>query len=115
MQLKYRGMTYEYNPPQVENLTGKATGKYRGLDWRFCNLKKPPVLQPTHALTYRGVKYSNAPFSEAKQSGVPCSISEQARALMLNHGRTALKRDESMLGRLADEIGLNPAESVHHA
>lgn len=115
MQLKYRGTTYEYNPPKVETMTGKATGKYRGLDWRFCNLKKSPVLQPTHALTYRGVKYSNAPLAEARQSGVTLSVSEQARVLMLNHERAALKRDESMLSRLADEVGLTASESVYHA
>jgi hypothetical protein len=27
-------------------------------DWRFRNLKKPPVLRPTVNLTYRGVKYN---------------------------------------------------------
>lgn len=63
MQLKYRGITYEYTPVQVETVDGKAVGKYRGLEWCFRYIKKPVLTQPTHTLTYRGVKYCNSPFA----------------------------------------------------
>ena len=57
MKLQYRGVSYEYNLPEVETTLGEVGGKYRGLDWRFRNLKKPPVLQPRVSLKYRGVYY----------------------------------------------------------
>ncbi len=115
MKLTYRGTEYNYNPPQVETAAGQKAGKYRGQDWRFHNLKKPPVLQPTHNLTYRGVKYSNHPVA-APEATTPHAVTEKARMLMLEQERTALKREQSMLSRLASEVGLdNSSESYHHA
>ncbi len=115
MKLTYRGITYNYNPPQVETTVGQKAGKYRGQDWRFHNLKKPPVLQPTHNLTYRGVKYSNSPVAAA-EAATPHTVAEKARMLMLNKERTVLKREQSMLSRLAEEVGLdNNTKSYHHA
>lgn len=55
MKLIYRGISYEDNPTVIATVEGKVGGKFRGLDWRFHNLKKPPVLQPPVNLTYRGV------------------------------------------------------------
>lgn len=115
MKLTYRGIEYNYNPPQVETTTGCKAGKYRGQDWRFHNLKKPPVLQPTHNLTYRGVKYSNGAGTTV-EAVTPGTVAEKARILMLNQERTALNREQSMLSRLAEEVGLeNQSESFHHA
>ena len=109
MKLTYRGVTYDYNPPKVERGEEKVGGKYRGLDWRFRNLKKPPVLQPSYNLTYRGVKYSNNPVAATTESqDAPLSVAEKARVLMLNRERATLNRDLSMFNRLADEVGLNP-------
>lgn len=111
MKLTYRGVTYDYNPPQVERGTEKVGGTYRGLDWRFRNLKKPPVLQPSYNLTYRGVKYSNHPVpTPTEAQDAPLSVAEKARVLMLNRERATLNRDLSMFNRLADEVGLN----THH-
>ncbi|MEA5498792.1 DUF4278 domain-containing protein [Limnoraphis robusta] len=107
MKLTYRGIDYQYNPPQVATATGEVAGKYRGQDWRFCNLKKPPVLQPSYNLTYRGVKYSNNPVSAVSGTDSPLTISEKARILMLKRERSEIQRDQSMLNRLADEVGLN--------
>ena len=42
MKLIYRGTAYEYNPPVVNAVEGNVGGKFRGLDWRFHNLKQPP-------------------------------------------------------------------------
>ncbi len=44
MKPVYRGISYDYNPPQVVVQEGKFTGNFRGLDWRFHNLKKPLAL-----------------------------------------------------------------------
>ena len=104
MKLNYRGVSYEYNPPVIETSEAKVGGKYRGLDWRFRNLKKSPVLQPSANLTYRGVAYTNRPT--ATQAKVPASIKEQARWLMLNRKKAAVRRTTSMLRRSAQEFGL---------
>ncbi|EAW38140.1 DUF4278 domain-containing protein [Lyngbya sp. PCC 8106] len=107
MKLNYRGIDYEYNPPEIATSTGAVAGKYRGQDWRFCNLKKPPVLQPSHNLTYRGVKYGNHDVSTESPTETSLTIAEKSRILMLKHERSEMKREQSMLNRLADEVGLN--------
>jgi hypothetical protein len=107
MQLTYRGVTYEYNPPVVEAVTGTVGGKYRGLDWRFRNLKKPPILQPRVNLTYRGVRY-NQPALDKVAPEIPtvASAQEKARTLMMQQTRAIKKRQQSLLSRSATEIGL---------
>ncbi|WP_413165834.1 DUF4278 domain-containing protein [Capilliphycus salinus ALCB114379] len=107
MKLTYRGIEYEYNPPEVATSTGAVAGKYRGQDWRFCNRKKPPVLQPSYNLTYRGVKYGNNPVAAVSRTETPVTIAEKARVSMLKQERSEIKREQSMLNRLADEVGLN--------
>lgn len=99
MKLTYRGISYEYNPPAVETVTGVAVGKYRGLDIRFRHRKKAPVMQPHYNLTYRGVKYNNQPDTEN------VSVSKKARLLAMENERTDMKRSQSMLGRAVEELG----------
>ena len=110
MKLSYRGVSYEYNPPVVETTLGEVGGKYRGLDWRFRNMKKPPILQPRVDLTYRGVRYSHgsAPATPSTESAkIPVlSTQDKARSLMLNHLRALKNRQQSMLNRAAAQVGL---------
>ncbi|WP_204153325.1 DUF4278 domain-containing protein [Leptolyngbya sp. CCY15150] len=54
MQLSYRGVTYDYTPPQVNYNSKEAVGKYRGLDIRFRKVSQPVVQLPTLDLIYRG-------------------------------------------------------------
>ncbi len=114
MQLKYRGATYEYNPPAVEATEGAAIGKYRGLDWRFRNLKAAPVMMPTHNLKYRGVAYSTdsrSSSSETAKTGkstVP--VSELARYRMVSQSRAIEQREQSMLNRLAAQVGVDTSK-----
>ena len=110
MKLIYRGVSYEYNPPVVETVEGKVGGKYRGLDWRFHNLKKPPVLQPPVNLTYRGVTYANRPTATPETVPTGQNIQQQERWLMLNKEKAARNRAESMLRRSAHEVGLVSVE-----
>ena len=105
MKLNYRGVSYEYNPPAVAVDEGKIAGKFRGLDWRFHNHKKPMVLQPNANLTYRGVAYNNHPQTDVDNTATT-SIKESARWLMLNKEKAAKNRAASMLSRAASEIGL---------
>lgn len=57
MELKYRGNSYEYNPPAFELAEGETGGKYRGADWSHRYLKHIPVPQPVANLKYRGMAY----------------------------------------------------------
>lgn len=111
MELCYRGISYEYKPSFVETEQAEVGGKYRGLDWRFRNLKKAPVLLPTANLTYRGVAYNKpgtiAGQTVVKQPVVASSLSEKARVLMVGHTRTIKNRQLSMLTRAASAIGLD--------
>jgi hypothetical protein len=112
MKLCYRGISYDYNPPTVETTQGQMGGQYRGNDWRFRNLKKPPVLQPTKNLVYRGVAYQRGGSSVANavqpqaDPAVP-SVQQQGRCLFYNRARAARTRQQSMLNRTAAELGLN--------
>lgn len=104
MKLNYRGVSYEYNPPVIKTSEKKVGGKYRGLDWRFRNLKQNIVLQPPVNLTYRGVAYSNRPT--AIQEKAPANVREQARWLMLNKKKATNNRGASMLRRSSQKVGL---------
>lgn len=106
MKLTYRGVSYDYNPPVVETTDGNIGGKYRGLDWRFRNLKKPFVLQPTVKLTYRGVAYNNADSVETVPVENPASIQQKARLSIFNQEKETRKRHQNVLNRLATDIGL---------
>ena len=99
MKLTYRGISYEYNPPAVETVTGVAVGKYRGLDIRFRSTKKALVMQPHYNLTYRGVKYNNQPNTEN------VSVSKKAHLLAMENERADMKRSRSMLDRAVEELG----------
>jgi len=109
MKLSYRGISYEYNPPEVKTAQSGAAGKYRGLDWRFRNLNKSPVLQPSANLKYRGVAYQTAgspSISSVEPTKTPTlSTQDKARSLMLNYHKALQNRQESMLKRSTAELG----------
>lgn len=111
MKLTYRGISYDYTPPQVEMKEGQLAGRYRGLDWRFCNPTKTYVQPPTLELRYRGVAYATD-ANEAQPATVTTSatpqldVMERARDLIMGHQQSIKKRQQSMLTRLAVEVGL---------
>lgn len=111
MKLTYRGLSYESNPITLETSQGEVGGTYRGLDWRFRNLKKPPVLQPRVNLSYRGVKYNQLGTVDTKtvtcETTPTISTESKARALMINKTNRIKKRQQTLLSRIAAEIGLS--------
>ncbi|MEA5472357.1 DUF4278 domain-containing protein [Spirulina sp. 06S082] len=107
MKLTYRGVAYEYNPTTVESLDTEITGKYRGLEWRFRNRKAPTAQKPTLDLVYRGVPYTQGQEAPAVKANPTPSIGQRARALFLNKERTELKRQESVLLRSEERVGLS--------
>jgi len=117
MQLNYRGSKYESGAPTVEVSVGE-TGKYRGLDWRFRNLKKAPVQQASVDLKYRGVAYRT---SDALAVGEPVlatagaveptrvsglSTEAKARTRMTQQHHFIKNRQQTLLTRSAAEAGL---------
>ncbi len=122
MKLTYRGVTYDYNPPKVEYGDRQEVGKYRGVDIRFRNIKKAPVMQPTLDLLYRGVAYTTNPAAveptveptvESVKTPALLSVQERARQLMMNHHKNVKRRQQAMLTRSDAQIGLPPSEASH--
>ncbi|HEY9761892.1 MAG TPA: DUF4278 domain-containing protein [Trichocoleus sp.] len=126
MQLSYRGVKYEYTPPVVETKLTDEVGKFRGLDIRFRTITKAPVQQPTLDLMYRGIPYRTgqtaAPVVEstvaapaAAKAVVPSAVAaeDRARMMLMNHHRIVKRRQQSMLSRLATEVGM-PANAAQH-
>ncbi|WP_107667492.1 DUF4278 domain-containing protein [Cyanothece sp. BG0011] len=95
MQLTYRGVSYNYNPVNVE-LPSTSSQEH---DWRFRNHHHSVTLQPNANLTWRGVKYNNNPTSDN-------GIKEKSRQLILRHQQKQIDRADSMSLRLAEEVGL---------
>jgi Domain of unknown function (DUF4278) len=122
MQLKYRGVTYDYNPPTVEMEPSGVVGLYRGLEWRFRNPKKVPVLQSNLDLKYRGVTYRvgqnegttpEVVIPNTVPTPKTTPVADLARALMTGHHRLIQRREQSMLGRAASEVGMGK-EASHY-
>lgn len=114
MKLTYRGVSYDYNPPTVEYGDRTQVGKYRGVDVRFRNIKKAPVLQPTLDLIYRGVAYTANPTESPASVAAPApSVKEQARWLMMSHHKNVKRRQQAMLTRLDAKVGLPASEATH--
>jgi len=120
MQLTYRGVTYDYNPVEVE---------YRGLSWQFRNPKKAPILKATLDLKYRGSAYhlGSSPMVEPQPHDVSArvepqtapiaaapsnlSLADKARLLMMHHGHAIKVRQQAMLERSAEKVGLTMGTS----
>lgn len=123
MTLTYRGVNYEYTPPEVDMQPTSEIGQYRGLEWRFRNPKKVPVLQPNLNLMYRGVAYrtgSEEPVSAPAYRPAPAvakpdslSVPNMARALMMSHHRWIKNRQQTLLSRAATEVGLGQ-DAAHY-
>ena len=101
MKLSYRGVSYEYTPPTVEIAEDEIVGTYRGLDWRGCNLVKPPVQQATVDLMYRGVA-----FTTGSEPAPVLSVPDKARHRMMDRLRSTYNRQRSLLSRAAAEVRL---------
>jgi hypothetical protein len=119
MKLSYRGVGYTFSPPTVTVSPGKVGGRYRGLDWRFRHLTRPLVLSTNLDFLYRGVAY-RPKAAEAAAQEIPAVASEAAttpgrshvldelaRRLMAGHQRAIRIRQQAMLVRGTERVGLH--------
>ncbi len=109
MKLTYRGI--DFDPTQAKPFSlGNQGSKYRGLDWRFRHLSKPPVLSTTLDMQYRGLAYKPV----AKETPQPVTNSlptaALARQLLVGHHRDLKFRQQSLLLRSAASVG--PLEHI---
>ena len=114
MQLTYRGLTYDYRPSQVEETQALGlAGSYRGLDYRFRRTGTKNVIQPNVNLTYRGVAFNPAQPVTSTDTGIAptveavpqVSFQERVRTRFYQKAQAIKKRQESLLLRLAAEVG----------
>ncbi|MGB7414268.1 MAG: DUF4278 domain-containing protein, partial [Thermosynechococcaceae cyanobacterium] len=102
-----------------------AQGKYRGLPVTF-QITKAPIVKPNYNLKYRGIAYcTDVPTQAKKPEGtarVPSKdikipvlpLSERSRALMAGHRQSIRQREQAMLTRLDEEIGLDTDKAAHY-
>ncbi|MEO0406991.1 MAG: DUF4278 domain-containing protein [Cyanobacteria bacterium P01_A01_bin.135] len=105
MNLSYRGATYRYAPPTVEQLESDLVGRYRGHRVRF---SYPRHLQTSHTaatLSYRGVPYRTGE-SSADQAAQPAPrATRPLQDLLAFRSRAAQTQRGAVMQELA---------SVHH-
>ena len=125
--LKYRGVSYNYQPTELGTRPTGDVGKYRGQDIQFKTVENPPPAYPFEVkLVYRGVPYTvgetiaeSTPITTvADTAPVEClSIKAWMRSLVMKHLRNIRRREHSMLVRAAKDVGLpmeNAAEYESH-
>lgn len=129
MKLTYRGVSYNYNPVEVKSADIVATGTYRGAAYRFRQQQSTLAQQPSLDLKYRGVAYTTATPVDAVEAApvvVPAmaiatvepvaaeSTEGKMRSLAMNHHRVAKQREQTVLSRFADQVGLSPEFAAHY-
>lgn len=138
MKLTYRGVSYDYTPPKVEYGPIYASGQYRGAPVVFRTLKDIPIEQPSYNLKYRGVTYASGMAAQTQKraneaaEGVEAtlampqtpettlvtapatSILERARALMMGRHQMIRRREQAMLARLDEEVGLTAKDAADY-
>jgi hypothetical protein len=135
MKLTYRGVSYDYQPTQVETHAEAMDGKYRNAGLKFrTRAAKVPILSSTLDLFYRGFQYTvdgtqpavaeavtlkapvnliyrgfNYKIGDTQPARVfrPESIAEKARVLVMRHRQKADQREEAVLERFEEAIGLS--------
>ncbi|MDG2991694.1 DUF4278 domain-containing protein [Candidatus Synechococcus calcipolaris G9] len=127
MKLTYRGTHYDYIPPALTTQATDVVAKYRGWEYRCTKVVNPPA-QPEKDLTYRGVEYHTgeatapvrpvAAVSSVTESPVDMpatqpNVTAMSRSLMMAHHQMIKNREQSLLTRLVNEMGV-PVDASHY-
>lgn len=128
MQLTYRGNNYTYTPPTATPPRMAVTGTYRGVPVQFtAAVPNPP---PADNLKYRGTAYPTvAPVAQPVPAPIPAptiaptpattapapSLAVQCRELIAAHVRHIRRREEAVLVRMDQALGLTPEAAHYHS
>ncbi|MEO0828517.1 MAG: DUF4278 domain-containing protein [Cyanobacteria bacterium J06635_1] len=127
MLLTYRGVSYNYTPnPMPKFAPVYAMGSYRGAPVSFYALAEVPE-QLSFDLTWRGVPYRSGPTVQIATAAEPVAatpvttsesaapnILERMRNLVMRRHRRIRQREQSMLGRLNEEVGLTAEDATQY-
>jgi hypothetical protein len=108
MKLNYRGVAYDYTPPEVAVQFNDLQGSYRGTQYHFHEATAASSLEQDADLIYRGVAYHvghNAAVA-AQQN-----VDALARELMMAAHTGVKNREQSLLARATADMGLGEAAS----
>jgi hypothetical protein len=113
MKLYYRGIAYDYTPPEVNTTNTSLAGTYRGAKHYFQQAVVPEATT-SHELSYRGVAYCTGETTQAPVAPQQpqSSIESLARSLMMTRHNWIKNREQSLLARSGAEIGL--VEASHY-
>ncbi|MDR7993565.1 DUF4278 domain-containing protein [Thermosynechococcus sp. TG252] len=120
--LTYRGVQYNYVPPAINTQATDVVAKYRGSTYRVAAATNPPE-DSLKIMTYRGVKYQKG----KQPAGVPAArladnvasvpmtatVNEMARSLAMAHHVMIKSREQTLLARMAEAIGM-PVTAAHY-
>jgi hypothetical protein len=101
MQLTYRGVKYDYNPPTLEVTESDIIGKYRGQPVHYSYVRHVPCPQVEAQLVYRGVAYQTNQQGQVESGPKTArkSIFEafQGRLSAMTEGRRQLIREAAQV------------------
>lgn len=122
MKLNYRGV--EYDNTAVTADANTENGTYRGVPTTF---DAPPATLPETELKFRGSVYSYyvepqadaiAPAAAVAPAAATPTVTldaeDRARALMMNRHRTVKRRQQVMMLRMANQVGLAVDDASHY-
>jgi hypothetical protein len=121
MKLNYRGVTYDYNPPEIAVRSTGMRGNYRGVKHPFQQATTATSQALDANLIYRGVAYTignptAAPIAEpayAQAGAQHPDVDDLARALMMVEHNSIKNREQSLLLRTGLDVGLGVAASQY--
>lgn len=134
MKLRYRGVSYDYTPnPVPKKGSTIGVGRYRGAAVEFHALAEIPK-QPSADLTWRGVPYhsgTSAPFNIDSNTDAETPVTAEtaiepevekpndgvvalARQLFIRRHQRSRRREQGMMVRLAEEVGISVDEAAHY-
>jgi Domain of unknown function (DUF4278) len=114
MKLTYRGVAYDYTPPQVAVQSSGMRGNYRGVKHQFQTTTAASSLQQDSNLIYRGVAYhvgNNAEMAAQATAPYRPDVDDLARSLMMANHSSVKNREQSQLLRTGLDVGLDVAAS----
>ena len=123
MKLTYRGISYNYTPTVLATEQVGLMGRYRGARMPFSWVPNPPVSLRGVELMYRGIAYSpgDRPITSTptesdrpqERSVRDISIKERMRMLLTGHVRNVRRREQAMLARADEKVGLPPESAAN--